>query len=55
MKSSAFPGIILSDHEAGVRAYHDQLRRVIPVYTQEKEPPSGTVAKLNEELRKQIA
>jgi len=55
MKSSAFPGIILSDHEAGVRAYHDQLRRVIPVYNQEKEPPSGTVAKLNEELSKQIA
>ena len=51
MKSSAFPGIILSDQEDGVRAYHDQLRGVIPVYNQEKEPPSGTLAKLNEELR----
>jgi carnitine monooxygenase subunit len=50
MKSSAFPGIILSDHEAGVRAYHDHLRRVLPVYTQEREPAAGTVAKLNEEL-----
>jgi phenylpropionate dioxygenase-like ring-hydroxylating dioxygenase large terminal subunit len=54
MKSSAFPGIILSDHEAGVREYHDQLRRVIPVFTQENEPPRGTVAKLNEELRKLV-
>jgi phenylpropionate dioxygenase-like ring-hydroxylating dioxygenase large terminal subunit len=50
MKSSAFPGIILSDHEAGVREYHDQLRRVLPVYTRDEEPAPGTVAKLNSEL-----
>jgi phenylpropionate dioxygenase-like ring-hydroxylating dioxygenase large terminal subunit len=51
MKSSAFPGIILSDHEAGVRAYHDQLRELLPVYKLNREPPHGSVAKLNEELR----
>jgi phenylpropionate dioxygenase-like ring-hydroxylating dioxygenase large terminal subunit len=50
MKSSAFPGIILSDHEAGVRAYHDQLRSVLPVYGLEQEPPPGMVAKVNEQL-----
>ena len=50
MKSSAFPGIILSDYEAGVRSYHDHLRRVLPVYAQQREPAAGTIAKLNEEL-----
>jgi phenylpropionate dioxygenase-like ring-hydroxylating dioxygenase large terminal subunit len=53
MKSSAFPGIILSDHEAGVREYHDHLRRLIPVYHLQKEPLPGTVAKLNDELSRQ--
>jgi hypothetical protein len=50
MKSSAFPGIILSDHEGGVREYHDQLRQALPVFNQTNEPTRGTVAKLNQEL-----
>jgi len=50
MKSSAFSGIILSDHEAGVRQYHDHLRRVIPVYNLQNEPLRGMTATLNDEL-----
>jgi phenylpropionate dioxygenase-like ring-hydroxylating dioxygenase large terminal subunit len=53
MKSSAFAGVILSDLEAGVREYHDQLRRLIPVYHLQKEPLPGTVAKLNDALSRQ--
>jgi phenylpropionate dioxygenase-like ring-hydroxylating dioxygenase large terminal subunit len=55
MKSSAFAGIILSDHETGVREYHDQLRELMPVFDQEREPAPGTVAKLNEDLKNATA
>jgi carnitine monooxygenase subunit len=55
MKSSAFAGIILSDLESGVREYHDQQRRLIPVYNLENEPPPGTVAKVNDQRSRQGA
>jgi len=50
MQSSAFRGVILSDHESGVRKYHDQIRRMIPVTTIEREPGPGTVSAANEAL-----
>ena len=50
MKSTAFPGIILSDLESGVRYYHDELRAMIPIYGQVAEPASGSVKTLNKEL-----
>ena len=36
-----FAGIILSDLESGVRSYHDQLRRVLPVMAIEHSTRSG--------------
>lgn len=47
MKSSAFPGIILSDYESGVRNYHDELRHHLPVFNLASEPALGTVAAAN--------
>jgi phenylpropionate dioxygenase-like ring-hydroxylating dioxygenase large terminal subunit len=50
MQSSGFAGMILSDLEAGVRAYHDMLRRVIPVMALAKEPTAGQIAAVNASL-----
>jgi hypothetical protein len=51
MQSSGFPGFILSDLESGVRDYHDQLRRVLPVASLEEEPAKGQVESLNASMR----
>ena len=51
MQSSGFSGTILSDLEAGVRDYHDELRRRIPVLNLEDEPSAGTLADINASLR----
>ena len=51
MQSSGFNGLILSDLEAGVRDYHDILRRSIPVAALEEEPPPGQVGIVNQSLR----
>lgn len=50
MASSAFDGIVLSDREYGVRSYHDQLRRHLPVLTLDKAPPEGSLAERNAQL-----
>jgi carnitine monooxygenase subunit len=50
MQSSGFAGFILSDLEAGVRSYHDQLRRLIPVFGQPDEPAAGSVDQINTAL-----
>jgi hypothetical protein len=50
MQSSGFAGLILSDLEAGVRAYHDVLRRVIPVMALAQEPAAGQIGSLNASL-----
>lgn len=47
MESSAFDGIILSDREYGVRAYHDKLRDLLPVMSLPDAPAPGTVAATN--------
>ena len=52
MKSSANKGIILSDLEYGVRTHHDALREILPVMSQEIEPPRGMVAESNNSVRK---
>jgi len=51
MQSSGFAGMILSDLEAGVRSYHDQLRRLIPAVTLEGEPAAGKLAEVNSEMQ----
>jgi phenylpropionate dioxygenase-like ring-hydroxylating dioxygenase large terminal subunit len=50
MQSSGFAGMILSDLEAGVRVYHDMLRRVIPVMALAKEPTVGQIGAVNASL-----
>ncbi len=51
MRSSAFDGPLLSDLEYGVRAYHDRLRRLMPVLNLETAPPHGQLAECNRDLR----
>jgi phenylpropionate dioxygenase-like ring-hydroxylating dioxygenase large terminal subunit len=50
MQSSGFSNIILSDLEAGVRDYHDVLRRTIPVSALTDEPAKGQVETINQTL-----
>jgi hypothetical protein len=50
MKSAAFEGFHLSDLEYGVRNYHDQLRKVIPVLNLDEAPREGQIADLNVSL-----
>jgi phenylpropionate dioxygenase-like ring-hydroxylating dioxygenase large terminal subunit len=49
-RSSAYQGVILSDLEAGVRAYHDALRELMPVAGLAREPAPGTLAQVNARL-----
>lgn len=49
-KSSAYDGILLSDLEYGVRSYHDELRKILPVLNLPDRPKPGTLADLNEEM-----
>jgi phenylpropionate dioxygenase-like ring-hydroxylating dioxygenase large terminal subunit len=51
--SSAYDGVVLSDLEYGVKAYHDELRRLFPVLTQE-EPAAGTVESQNAALLEKV-
>jgi phenylpropionate dioxygenase-like ring-hydroxylating dioxygenase large terminal subunit len=53
VKSSAFSGIFLSDAEAGVRDYHDFLRRMLPVVEMANPPDQGTLRTVNENLKAQ--
>ncbi len=51
--SSAYDGVVLSDLEYGVKAYHDELRRLFPVLTQD-EPAAGTVETENAALLEKV-
>ena len=50
MQASGFSSMILSDLEAGVRDYHDMLRRKIPVSALTDEPAKGQVETINQTL-----
>jgi phenylpropionate dioxygenase-like ring-hydroxylating dioxygenase large terminal subunit len=50
-KSSGYEGIVLSDLEYGVRSFHDRLRELMPVMTQDREPTGGSVEKTNREMQ----
>jgi phenylpropionate dioxygenase-like ring-hydroxylating dioxygenase large terminal subunit len=52
LQSSGYKGLILSDLESGVRAYHDTLRQVTPVVQSQSAPVNGHMAELNRNLRK---
>jgi hypothetical protein len=47
--------VILSDLEYGVRSYHDQLRRLMPVLALDRPPAPGTLAARNDELLAEAA
>ena len=51
MKSTAFDDFHLSDLEFGVRAHHDQIRRILPVTRLSAAPEEDRIAALNEDLR----
>lgn len=51
MKSTAFEDFHLSDLEFGVRAHHDQIRRLLPVVRLADAPDEDRIAALNEDLR----
>ena len=51
MKSSAFEDFHLSDLEFGVRAHHDNLRRLLPVMSLPDAPAEEDLAKINERMR----
>ncbi|MDD9884744.1 MAG: aromatic ring-hydroxylating dioxygenase subunit alpha [Gammaproteobacteria bacterium] len=50
MQSSAFPAPRLSSIERGVPAFHEQIRRILPVASLAAAPPPGEVARLNAEM-----
>lgn len=50
MKSSAFDGFHLSDHEWGLRRHHDQLRALLPVMRQSEAPEARDIARTNTEM-----
>jgi phenylpropionate dioxygenase-like ring-hydroxylating dioxygenase large terminal subunit len=52
-QSSAYDGVILSDHEYGVRTYHDALRRILPVLNLPAPPMSGSLAEVNGAMRQE--
>ena len=52
MRSSAFQGFHLSDHEIGVRAHHDALRAVVPVLSLPDSPGEDRIATANADLRR---
>lgn len=47
MRSHAFDGLMLSDRESGVAAFHNKLREVLPVLTLDQAPEPGTLAQVN--------
>ncbi len=51
MKSTAFDDFHLSDLEFGVRAHHDEIRRLLPVTRLDHAPDEDRIAPLNEDLR----
>ena len=51
MQSSAFPQPQLSSLEHGVRGFHQQIQRTLPVATLADQPHPGTLAQINAEMR----
>lgn len=50
--SSGYDGIILSDLERGVRAYHDRLRQDLPILNDDDKPEAGQLRSRNDDLLK---
>ena len=50
MRSSAFNGAIMSDLEVGTAAFHNQLRKSIPVTSLALPPSMGTLTQTNQQM-----
>jgi hypothetical protein len=50
MRSSAFNGAIMSDLEMGTCAFHNQLRRTLPVTSLDVPPSAGTLTQTNQQM-----
>ncbi|MEM7561545.1 MAG: aromatic ring-hydroxylating dioxygenase subunit alpha [Pseudomonadota bacterium] len=53
MRSSAFDGLILSDLEVGVAAFHNKMRDILPVTRLQSAPEEGTLRAVNEQMQAQ--
>ena len=47
MRSTAYDGLMLSDREVGVAAFHNQLRAELPVLNLAQAPEPGTLTQVN--------
>ncbi|MDE0113485.1 MAG: aromatic ring-hydroxylating dioxygenase subunit alpha [Albidovulum sp.] len=52
-KSSAYSGVVFSDLEYGLAAYHDQLRKLLPVLANASEPPRGRLREFNDAMKEE--
>ena len=50
MRSKAFDGLMLSDKEVGVAAFHNKLREVLPILTLDQAPEFGTLREVNAKM-----
>ena len=50
MRSKAFDGLMLSDREVGVAAFHNKLREVLPILSLDQAPEAGSLAELNAQM-----
>lgn len=50
MRSSAFDGLMLSDKEVGVAAFHNKLREALPILTLKQAPEVGTLGEVNAKM-----
>jgi phenylpropionate dioxygenase-like ring-hydroxylating dioxygenase large terminal subunit len=51
LRTSGYPGGVLSELEFGVRDFQDWIRELLPVANRAEAPPTGTVAALNDGLK----
>jgi len=51
LRTSGYPGGVLSDLEFGVREFQDWIRTLLPVANRAEAPSTGTLSSLNDELK----
>ncbi len=51
LRTSGYPGGVLSELEFGVRAFQDWIRELLPVADRLEAPPEGTVSALNDGMK----
>jgi len=52
VRTSGYPGGVLSELESGVRDFQDWIREILPVANRAEAPATGTVAALNDALKR---